>query len=96
MVGCGRRGPAAVGAVAVASRVLPVGPSDAAEEALDLLNGLAEHRLAEQNVHPGVEDGVDRSNTDGLQVWVLLDGHHYGRLVELVHKDTHLKGRGDS
>lgn len=53
-----------------------MGPSNAAEEALDLLDGFAEHRLAEKDVHPRVQDGVHRGNADGLKVRVLLNVLH--------------------
>ena len=48
-------------------------PADAAEEAFDLLYGFTEHRLPQQDVYPGVQDGVHRSNSDGLQIRVFAD-----------------------
>lgn len=86
----GRRGPAPVHAVEVAPRVLPPSPPDAAEEAFDLLDGFAEHSLAEEDVDPWVQNGVHRGNADGLQVRVLLDVFHRSRPVQLVHEDTDL------
>lgn len=89
MAGGGQGGPADVGAVV--ARVLPVGPSDAAEETLHLLDGFDEHRLAQQNVHPRVQDGVHGGDADGLKVGVLPNVLHERRLVQLVHKDAHLQ-----
>lgn len=96
LAGHGRGGPAPVHAVEVAPRVLPPGPSDAAEEAFDLLDGFAEHSLAEEDVDPRVQNGVHWGNADGLQVGVLPDVFHRLGPVQLVHKDTDLpKGKGE-
>lgn len=70
--------------------MLPPSPSNAAEEAFDLLNGFAEHSLSEEYVDPWVQNGVDGGNADGLQVRVLPYISHRFRLVQLVHKDTDL------
>lgn len=90
MGGCDRGGPATIGPVAVVTRVLPPGPTNAAEKALDLLNGFAQDCLAQQNVDPWIQDGVHRSYTDSLQIWVLLDVSYYIWTVQLVHKDPDL------
>lgn len=75
--------------------MLPPSPANAAEEALDLLDGFAEHSLAEEDVDPGVQNGVHRGNADGLQVRVLPDVFHRFWPVQLVHEDTDLPwGRG--
>ena len=73
-----------------------MGPSDAAEETLDFLNGFAQHCFAEEDIHPWVEDGVHRSDADGLQIGVLLNVLHQGWLVQLVHKHTHLERGGET
>lgn len=70
--------------------MLPPSPSDAAEEAFDLLDGFAEHSLAEEDVDPRVQNGVHRGNADSLQVRVLADILHRFWLVQLVHEDTDL------
>lgn len=62
-----------------------------AEQALDLLNKLEEHSLAEQDINPRVQDGVDRGNSNGLEIRVLLYLHLHWGLVELVNKHLHLK-----
>lgn len=90
LTGHGRGGPAPIHAVEVAPRVLPPSPSNAAEEAFDLLDGFAEHSLAEEDVDPRVQDGVHRGNADGLQVRVLPDILHRFWPVQLVHEDTDL------
>ena len=55
------------------SRTLPARPADAAEEAFDLLYGFTEHCLPQEDVYPGVQDGVHGSNSDGLQIRVFAD-----------------------
>lgn len=77
----GQRGgcPSAVGAVLPGG--VSAGPADAAEEAFDLLHGFAEHCLPQEDVDPGVQDGVHRGDSDGLQVWVFADLSHQARLV---------------
>lgn len=70
----GGGGPAALGAVL--AREVPAGAADAAEEALDLLHGFAEHGLPQEDVNPGVQDGVHRGDPDGLQIRVFADFAH--------------------
>lgn len=93
MGGHGRGSSAAIYAVEIAPRVLPPSPSNTTEEAFDLLYGFAEHRLAQEDVDPRIQDGVHCGNTDGLQVRILLDILHQQRLVQLVHKDAYLPSR---
>lgn len=61
------------GKVAVVSTAemgaLPSPPSaHFAEQTLDFLHQLEDHRLSEQDVDPRVQDGVDGGHADGLQV----------------------------
>lgn len=74
VAGHGGGGPAALGAGL--AREVSAGASDAAEEALDLLHGFAEHGLPQEDVYPGVQDGVHGSDPDGLQVRVSADFSH--------------------
>lgn len=84
------------GEVAVVSAAemgaLPSPPSaHFAEQPLDFLHQLEDHRLSEQDVDPRVQDGVDGGHADGLQVPTQL-----GRLVslaplQLIPKNPELK-----
>lgn len=72
------------GEVALVSAVemgaLPSPPSaHFAEQTLDFLHQLEDHRLSEQDVDPRVQDGVDGGHADGLQVPTQL-----GQLVSLA------------
>lgn len=70
--------------------LLLVTAADFAEEPLDLLLDLEEHSLSQQDVDPGVQDGVDRGKADGLQIRVLLQPYLHLWLVQLVDKYLHL------
>lgn len=58
MAGHGGGGSASIRTVEIVPGVLPSSPSNAAKEALDFLYDFAEHCLAEEDVDPGVQDGV--------------------------------------
>lgn len=94
MAGCDGGGPVTIGPVAVVTCALPSSPTNATEKTLDLLNGFAQDCLAQQNVDPRIQDGIYRSYTDSLQIWVLLDVSYYIWTVQLIHKDPDLEKKG--
>lgn len=61
-----------------------------AKQALDLLDELEEDGLAQQDVDPGVEDGVEGGKAYRSEVRVLLQVGLYGGFVELVQKHLSL------
>lgn len=65
-------------------------PTDAAEETFNLLYGFTEHSLPQQDVNPGVQDGVHGSNADSLQIGVFADVFLRRWPVELVDEHAHL------
>lgn len=73
-----------VGAVEAPLSLLSSVGSHPAKQALDLLNELEEDGLAQQDVDPGVEDGVEGGKAYRSKVRVLLQvGLHWG-FVELI------------
>lgn len=70
----GRGSPPAVRAVL--SRTVSAGPTDATEKAFDLLDGFTEHCLPQEDIYPGVQDGVHSSDADGLQIGIFADFSH--------------------
>lgn len=67
--------------------------SHLAKQALDLLDELKEDGLAQQDVDPGVEDGVEGGKADGSKVGVLLQVGLYWGFVELVQEHLSLQLR---
>lgn len=62
-----------------------------AKQALELLDELEEDGLAQQDVDPGVEDGVEGGKAYRSEVRVLLQVGLYGGFVELVQKHLSLQ-----
>lgn len=82
-----------VGTVEAPLSLLSSVGSHPAKQALDLLDELDEDGLAQQDVDPGVEDRVKRSEAYSSKVRVLLQvGLHWG-FVELVQKHLSLQLR---
>lgn len=84
-----------VDAVEVAPSPLPPTRSDLAEQALDPLDELEEHGLAEQDVDPGVEDGVEGGEAYRSEVRVPVQPQHPGGFVQLVQEDLYLEGSSE-
>lgn len=73
--------------------LLPSVGAHLAKQALDLLHELEEDGLAQQDVDPGVEDGVEGGKAYRSEVRVLLQVGLYWGFVELVQKDLSLQLR---
>lgn len=70
---------------------LPSPPSaHFAEQTLDFLHQLEDHRLSEQDVDPRVQDGVDGGHADGLQVPTQLRQLVSLVSMQLIHKNPEL------
>lgn len=74
------------------SLLSPVG-SHLAKQTLDLLDELEEDGLAQQDVDPRVEDGVEGGEAYRSQVRVLLQVELHRGFVELVQKHLSLQAR---
>lgn len=91
LLGDHRRLSVRVRAVEAPLSLLPPVGSHLAEQALDLLNELEEDGLAQQDVDPGIQDGVEGGEAYRSQVRVLLQVELHRGFVELIQKHLSLQ-----
>lgn len=62
-----------------------------AEETLDVLDELGEHRFTQENIDPGIQNGIGGGESDRQQIWVSIQPFFHRRLIKLVEKHLDLK-----
>lgn len=62
-----------------------------AEETLDVLDEFGEHRFTQEDVDPGVQNGVGGGKADSQQIWVSVQPLLHWCLIKLVEKHLDLK-----
>lgn len=64
-----------------------------AEQTLDVLDELGEHGFTQENIDPGIQNGIGGGESDRQQIWVSIQPFLHWRLIKLVEKHLDLETR---